>query len=119
MKNARISSDKLLDDISRDTNISKYYLEALEDNNYDIFPGPVYVRGFLDTYAKYLKLDSEAIIGQYEKLTAFNELVESGAFQPTAHRRSTRSVIRKRLIMLLFAAFLVVACLVALILKRT
>lgn len=119
LKNIRISSGKSLDDVSRDTNISKHYLESLEENNYDVFPGPVYVRGFLNTYAKYLGLEPRAVVRQYDKLTAFNELLDKGAFQSsTINRIGKRHVIRRRVIMLLFAVLLVIACLVGLILKR-
>ena len=51
-----------LDTVSRDTIISKQYLEALENENIDIFPGDTYVTGFLRNYGEYLGLDSAYLV---------------------------------------------------------
>lgn len=78
LKLARKSKNRSLEDISRDTNISKQYLEALEEDNYDILPGSAYVRGFLSNYARWVGLDPKAVVKQYNKLAALSELLESG-----------------------------------------
>lgn len=51
-----------LETASRDTIISKQYLEALENERIDIFPGHTYVTGFLRNYSEYLGLDSTYIV---------------------------------------------------------
>lgn len=51
-----------LETASRDTIISKQYLEALENEYIDIFPGHTYVTGFLRNYSEYLGLDSTYIV---------------------------------------------------------
>ena len=48
-----------LDDAERSTRIAKKFLIALEDHNYSIFPAPVYARGFLRSYCRYLGIDPE------------------------------------------------------------
>src|SRR5688500_15129375 len=48
-----------LDDAERSTRIAKNFLIALEDHNYSIFPAPVYARGFLRSYCRYLGIDPE------------------------------------------------------------
>ncbi len=48
-----------LDDAERSTRIAKKFLIALEDHNYAIFPAPVYARGFLRSYCRYLGIDPE------------------------------------------------------------
>jgi cytoskeletal protein RodZ len=40
---------------------------ALEEGNYDVFPAPVYIRGFVRSYAQLLKLDSAELLTQLEK----------------------------------------------------
>ena len=55
-----------LDTVSRDTIISKQYLEALENENTDIFPGDTYVTGFLRNYSDYLGLDSAYLIKLFQ-----------------------------------------------------
>ena len=48
-----------LDDAERSTRIATKFLIALEDHNYSIFPAPVYARGFLRSYCRYLGIDPE------------------------------------------------------------
>ncbi|MBM3139736.1 MAG: helix-turn-helix domain-containing protein, partial [Chloroflexi bacterium] len=49
-----------LADAERDTRINRLYLGALEDEHFDTLPAPVYARGFMRSYARYLGLDAEA-----------------------------------------------------------
>ncbi len=49
-------------EIEQDTRINRLYLEALEDEHFDVIPAPVYVRGFLRSYARVLGLDPERAI---------------------------------------------------------
>jgi hypothetical protein len=49
-------------EIEHTTRINRLYLEALEDGHYDAIPAPVYVRGFLRSYARALGLDPEHAI---------------------------------------------------------
>ena len=118
LKLARKSKNKSLEDISRDTNISKQYLEALEEDNYDVLPGSAYVRGFLSNYARCVGLDPKAVVKQYNKLATLSELLESGTPGNTAPRRRKRRVIRKRAIILLAAFVLMILCLVILLQLR-
>jgi cytoskeleton protein RodZ len=117
---ARRAKSKSLEDVSNDTNISKRYLEALEEDNYDIFPSQVYVRGFLSVYAECVGLDSKAVVEQYKKLITYSKLLDRQISERVAHRRGTRRVIRKRLLLVLIALLLTILCLAALLwLRRT
>jgi cytoskeletal protein RodZ len=115
---ARRAKSKSLEDVSNDTNISKRYLEALEEDNYDIFPSQVYVRGFLSIYSKYVGLDPEAVVEQYNKLITFNKLLDKEISERAAHRRGTRRIIPKRLFLLLIALLFIILCLAALLWLR-
>ncbi len=44
-------------EVERDTHINRLYLEALEDEHYDVLPAPVYTRGFVKLYARMLGID--------------------------------------------------------------
>ncbi len=66
LKNAREAKKLSLKDVAKDSNIPPKYLEALEDEEFDRFPGETYVIGFLRSYADFLKLDSEEIIQSYK-----------------------------------------------------
>lgn len=49
----------------QDTKIRSKYLAALEEEEFDVLPGPVFVRGFLRTYSRYLGLDPQLFIDEY------------------------------------------------------
>ena len=48
------------------TKIRGDYLQKFESNTFDIGLPPLYVRGFIRTYAKFLELDPERIIGDVD-----------------------------------------------------
>lgn len=49
----------------QDTKIRSKYLAALETEDFDVLPGPVFVRGFLRTYSRYLGLDAQLFVDEY------------------------------------------------------
>ncbi|GBU28751.1 hypothetical protein R84B8_02313 [Treponema sp. R8-4-B8] len=68
LKTTREEKGLTLDQISRETNISIRYLEALETENFAIFPGEPYVIGFIKNYGSYLELDNQKLISLYRAL---------------------------------------------------
>jgi len=68
LKNTRLEKGLSFDQISRETNISLRYLEALEVENFDIFPSEPYILGFLRNYSTYLDLDVQKVISLYRAL---------------------------------------------------
>ena len=62
LSRARRARGITLEDAERDTHVSKRYLQALETEDFSIFPAPVYARGFLRTYSRYLGLNPEELI---------------------------------------------------------
>jgi len=64
------------------TKIRGDYLQKFEANTFEIDLPPLYIRGFLRLYARYLDLDPERIVNDY------NQLISEG--KPT--RRETREV---------------------------
>jgi cytoskeletal protein RodZ len=68
LKNARNEKELSFDQISRETNISVRFLEALESENFGIFPGEPYLLGFLRNYGSYLDLDVQKLISLYKAL---------------------------------------------------
>jgi cytoskeleton protein RodZ len=53
--------------VERETKIRAKYLRALENEEWDVLPGPTYVKGFLRTYARYLGLDADALVDEYRR----------------------------------------------------
>jgi transcriptional regulator with XRE-family HTH domain len=66
LSQARVARGLTLEDCERDTRISKRYLDALEREDWKIFPAPVYSRAFLRTYAQYLSLDPQQLMRMYQ-----------------------------------------------------
>ncbi len=66
LRNARELKKLSIKDISKETNISPRYLEAIEDEEFEKIPGETYVLGFLRTYAEFLKLDGDEIVQGYK-----------------------------------------------------
>lgn len=62
LSRARRARGITLEDVERDTHVSRRYLLALESEDFSIFPAPVYARGFLRTYARYLGLNPEELV---------------------------------------------------------
>ncbi len=52
-------------DVEDTTKIRVRYLQALEQEEYNILPGDTYTKGFLRTYSRYLGLNPEEIINLY------------------------------------------------------
>ena len=68
LKTARIEKGLSFDQISRETSISLRYLEALETENFSVFPGEPYIIGFIRNYGAYLDLDVQKLISLYKTL---------------------------------------------------
>lgn len=59
---AREARGLTLEDAERDTRISRRYLEALESEQFENIPAPVYARGFLRSYSQYLGMDPQEML---------------------------------------------------------
>jgi len=69
LRAAREARGATLTHVEAITRIRKRYLQALEDEDWEILPDPTYVRGFLRGYARYLGLDPQQILSLYEEQT--------------------------------------------------
>ena len=50
------------------TKIRRKYLEAMENDNFDVLPGKVYVKGFIKNYATFLGLNGNSMVSAYEEM---------------------------------------------------
>lgn len=78
---AREARGLTLEDAERDTRISKRYLQALEDEEFEVIPAPVYARGFLRSYSQYLGIDPQETMLLFPRDE--DELAQAGARKPT------------------------------------
>src|SRR6202034_1127880 len=65
LRAARMSARIDVSEIEAQTNIRAKYLRALENEEWDLLPGPTFVRTLLRTYAQALGLDSKALVEEY------------------------------------------------------
>ncbi|MBI5288399.1 MAG: helix-turn-helix domain-containing protein [Chloroflexi bacterium] len=69
LSQARVSRGLTLEDCERDTRISRRYLDALEREDWKVFPAPVYSRAFLRTYSQYLGLNAAELMRLFQSQT--------------------------------------------------
>lgn len=68
-----------LKEIADATKISKRFLEAIERNDHRTLPAPVFTRGFVREYARYLGLSAEDIVSRYNFAAAGDDRIEKSA----------------------------------------
>jgi hypothetical protein len=76
-----------LSQVERDTRIRVKYLEAIEDERFDVLPGSAYTKGFLRTYAAYLGLDAQRFVDEFNTRFAPEEEPPPAPAQIRARRR--------------------------------
>lgn len=67
LREARMRARIDISEVETKTKIRAKYLRAIENEEWDLLPGPVYVKSFLKTYADYLGLDSRLLIDEYKR----------------------------------------------------
>src|SRR6266550_8289773 len=65
-----------LKEISDATKISKRFLEAIERNDHKTLPAPVFTRGFIREYSRYLGLNADEIVNRYNFAAAGDDRIE-------------------------------------------
>jgi cytoskeletal protein RodZ len=68
LKQTREAKGYSLADAEEATKIRARYLEALENEQFELLPGQVYVIAFLRNYARFLGLDDNQLVQQYKGL---------------------------------------------------
>src|ERR1700735_668504 len=63
---AREAQSLTVNQVAEVTKIRGDHIRALEEGNFNVFSAPVYIRGFVRTYAGLLKLDVPAIMSALE-----------------------------------------------------
>jgi cytoskeleton protein RodZ len=65
LREARLKRDLTPADVQKAIRIRDRYLQALEEERWELLPGDAYVKGFLRTYADYLGLDGSLYVEEY------------------------------------------------------
>lgn len=59
---AREEQKLTIHQIAEITNVRADHIRAIEQGNYDVFSAPIYIRGFVRSYCKILKLDAVQVV---------------------------------------------------------
>jgi cytoskeleton protein RodZ len=90
LREARMRAKIDVSEIETQTKIRSKYLRALENEEWELLPGPTYVKSFLRTYAEALDLDAKLLVDEYklrhEHLSEV-ELQPINATEPGRERR--------------------------------
>jgi cytoskeleton protein RodZ len=104
LRQTREQYDTSIEQIGAALRIRPVFLQAIEDNQYDRLPGPVYAVGFVRTYADYLGLDGAAIAQRFKSEAAGLETKADLSFPMPLPERSMPGGA------LLLVAIIVAAC---------
>jgi cytoskeleton protein RodZ len=73
LREARLKRGLTPADVQKAIRIRDRYLQALEEERWEVLPGDAYVKGFLRTYADYLGLDGNLYVDEYNNRFAQHE----------------------------------------------
>ena len=87
LREARLKRGLTPADVQKAIRIRDRYLQALEEERWELLPGDAYVKGFLRTYADYLGLDGNLYVDEYNSRFA---QPEEQPFVPERFARTPR-----------------------------
>src|SRR5215208_7568955 len=67
LREARMRRRIDMAEVESATKIRAKYLRALESEEWELLPGPTFVKTFLRTYAEYLELDARLLVEEYKQ----------------------------------------------------
>ena len=67
LREARMRARIDMTEVEARTKIRAKYLRAIENEEWELLPGPVYVKSFLRTYGDFLGLDSRLLVEEYKR----------------------------------------------------
>ena len=67
LRETRMRNRMDITEVEAGTKIRAKYLRALENEEWDLLPGPTFVKTFLRSYADYLGLDSRQLVEEYKQ----------------------------------------------------
>ena len=91
LRESRLRRGMTIKDVEDATKIRSKYLQALESDDFEVIPGPTFVKAFLRTYGEFLELDTVILLDEYrsrfepaQELHAFPIRPKGSAAQPAA-----------------------------------
>ena len=94
LRSEREAQGKSIEDVARVTKMSTLILGALENDHFSALPAPVYAKGHLRTYARFLGLNEDAVVEKYLRFTQqqeHDEMDEWDAVELELHEEKQRT----------------------------
>jgi len=96
LRETRMRNRVDITEVEAGTKIRAKYLRALENEEWDLLPGPTFVKTFLRSYADYLGLDSRLLVEEYKQRFERPSTMELTPFAPRGGGRTSRRERRRR-----------------------
>ncbi len=109
LREARIRQGIDLAQAEGETKVRSKYLQALEDERFEVLPAEPYVKGFLRTYAEYLGLDGQLYVDEFNSRFASSDEPLPSVGPP---RRPRQRASESSLVVVALAGIVAVAILV-------
>jgi hypothetical protein len=90
LRETRMRNRVDITEVEAGTKIRAKYLRALENEEWDLLPGPTFVKTFLRSYADYLGLDSRLLVEEYKQRFERPSTMELTPFAPRPGGRRER-----------------------------
>jgi len=115
LASARVRAGLSLSEVAERSRVGLGYLEALESDDWEALPAPVYTRGFMRLYAREVGLDPEAVVVRMDTLLDRRYMAEEQVHQAVERdeRRAWWAAVRMRSVYAGALGALVVVFLVA------
>ncbi|AKH70257.1 protein of unknown function (DUF4115)/Helix-turn-helix domain [Spongiibacter sp. IMCC21906] len=68
LQDARLNAGKSVVEVAEALNLLKTYVEALEENDYSRFNSPLFARGYIKSYARYMGLDEVPLLNDCDRI---------------------------------------------------
>ncbi|MBU0598637.1 helix-turn-helix domain-containing protein, partial [Patescibacteria group bacterium] len=100
-----------LEEVAKDIQIRKEYLQSIEEGNYRFLPGPVYIENFLRKYARYLKVSEDFVMDVFKQQDkkVLKKQYQGGVKLPS--RKIPKPIITPKIIKIILIVFIISACL--------
>lgn len=108
---ARVKRGLMVSDVAQAIKFSPRQIEAIECDDFDKLPGTTFVRGFIRSYAKFLRLDSTPLLAIFDKqvpqvAVSVQEPQDMGAALPQSGSRR-HQFLNSKLLLVLSVVFVV------------
>jgi cytoskeletal protein RodZ len=68
LNRARLKKKVTIDQVYKDIKIHPKIISALEEDRYEEFLSPIYIKAFLKSYCRYLDIDASKLLSDYDKM---------------------------------------------------